>query len=114
MTNENITHTHELVVRFDQHEDGTLSWQVQPDSAVLNTLDASYEGLAEAGAPLAALGIRSLFEMLDKSLINIALDKASNYLWKEHFKRLSERVLDDQAEHESMTSNQAEGPMVIH
>jgi hypothetical protein len=34
MSNENIVCSHELVVRFDQFEDGTVSWIVQayPDS----------------------------------------------------------------------------------
>jgi len=92
MSNENIVCTHELTVRFDQLDDGSVNWLVQPSEAVANTTHASFEELTEAGAPLAALGIRALWELLGENLIGFALDKANGQLWKEAYKRLDMQV----------------------
>jgi hypothetical protein len=92
MSNENIVCSYELVVRFDQLEDGSVNWLVQPSDAVANTTHASFEELTAAGAPLAALGIRALWELLGENLVAFALDKANGYLWKEAFKQLDQRV----------------------
>jgi hypothetical protein len=92
MSNENIVCSHELIVRFDQLEDGTVNWLVQPSDAVANTTHASFEELTAAGAPLSALGIRALWELLGEKLITFALDKANGYLWKQAYKRLDQQV----------------------
>ncbi len=76
MSNENIVCSHELIIRFDQLEDGSVNWLVQPSAAVANTSHASFEELIEAGAPLSALGIKALWELLGEKLIAFALEKA--------------------------------------
>jgi len=84
MTSEKIVHSHQLVVTFNQDENAHIFWEIIPDNAVDQTKEASYEQLAKAGAPLAALGIRVLFDMLSDQLLTIALDKANNHIWQEH------------------------------
>ena len=83
MSNEKAIYSHELTIRFDQDADSVVSWTVQTDDAVANTCHASYDELARAGAPLAALGIRALFDLLGEDMIHLALYKANGYLWKE-------------------------------
>jgi len=114
MSNENIVCSHELTVRFDQLEDGSVNWLVQPNEAVANTTHASFEELTAAGAPLAALGIRALWELLGEKLIAFALDKANGHLWKEAFKRLDQQVAADSFAVEGELAGDAEEPVVIH
>ncbi len=114
MSNENIVCSHELVVRFDQLEDGTVNWLVQPSDAVANTTHASFDELATAGAPLSALGIRALWELLGEKLIAFALDKANGYLWKEAFKQLDQRVALDSFAGEGELAGDAEEAVVVH
>ena len=65
MSSKEIVHSHQLVITFNQNENAQVFWEIAPDNAVDKTREASYEQLAKAGAPLAALGImvciRSLF-----------------------------------------------------
>ena len=114
MSNENIVCTHELTVRFDQLEDGSVNWLVQPSEAVANTTHASFGELAAAGAPLAALGIRALWELLGEKLIAFALDKANGHLWKEAFKRLDQQVAADSFAVEGELVGDGEGSVVVH
>ena len=53
MSNENIVCSHQLVIRFEQDADNMISWSVQADAAIENTMQASLDELANAGAPLA-------------------------------------------------------------
>ena len=82
MSNENIVCSHELVVRFDQLEDGTVNWLVQADAAIESTSHASFDELARAGAPLAALGIRALSELIHPDIINAALNTGNMHVWR--------------------------------
>ena len=84
MTSEKTVHSHQVVITFNQDENADVYWQVTPDTEVDSTREVSYEQLAKAGAPLAALGTRVLFDMLSEQLISIALDKANNHIWQEH------------------------------
>ncbi len=114
MSNENIVCSHELIVRFDQLEDGTVNWLVQPSAAVANTVDSSFDELTAAGAPLSALGIRALWELLGEKLIAFALDKANGYLWKEAYKRLDQQVTLDSLGVEGELASDAEEAVVVH
>ena len=82
MSDKDIVCTHELTVRFDQLEDGSLNWLIQPDASVENTSNASFDEMAAAGAPLSAMGIRALWEMLRENLVFLALEQANGYIWK--------------------------------
>ena len=90
MSNENKVYTHELTVTFECDEFNNLSWRIDTDDAVTRTLDASYEELASARAPLAALGIRVLRDLLGSGFLELALDKANNLIWKGYFERHTE------------------------
>ena len=114
MSNENIVCSHELTVRFDQLEDGTVNWLVQPSEAVANTTHASFGELAAAGAPLAALGIRALWELLGENLIGFALDKANGHLWKAAFLRLDQQVSPDSLALEGELAGDGEESVVVH
>ena len=114
MSNENIVCTHELTVRFDQLEDGSVNWLVQPSEAVANTTHASFEELTEAGAPLAALGIRALWELLGENLIGFALDKANGHLWKAAFLRLDQQVSPDSLALEGELAGDVDESVVVH
>ena len=82
MSDKDIVCTHELTVTFDQLKDGSLNWLIQPDASVENTSHASFDELAAAGAPLSAMGIRALWDMLQNNLVFLALEKANGYIWK--------------------------------
>jgi len=114
MSNENIVCTHELTVRFDQLDDGSVNWLVQPSEAVANTTHASFEELTEAGAPLAALGIRALWELLGENLIGCALDKANGHLWKAAYLRLDQQVAADSFAVEGELAGDGEESVVVH
>ena len=114
MSNENIVCSHELIVRFDQLDDGSVNWLVQPSEAVANTTHASFEELAAAGAPLAALGIRALWELLGEKLIGVALERANGYLWKEAYRRLDQQVAGDSFAVEGELASDDEGSVVVH
>ena len=92
MSNKEVVCTHDLVVRFEQVEDGSVNWLIQDDPSIAATNQASYEDLAEAGAPLAALASRALSEMLSEGLLIHALEKGNMYLWKEGYRRLNEQL----------------------
>ena len=90
MSNENKVYTHELTVKLECDEFNNLSWLIETDNAVTRTLEVSYEELASAGAPFAALGIRVLRDLLCSGLLELALDKANNLIWKGYFERHTE------------------------
>ena len=114
MSNENIVCSHELIIRFDQLENGSVNWLVQPSDAVANTTHASFEEMIEAGAPLSALGIRALWELLGEKLIAFALDKANGYLWKDAFKRLDQQAALDSFAVEGELASDVDESTVIH
>ena len=86
MSSNKVVHSHQLTVTFEQDAGNNLSWTVQADDAVSNTCHASYEDLARAGAPLAALGIRALFDLLGADMMSLVLDKANGHLWRECYR----------------------------
>lgn len=100
MSNDNHVYTHELVVKFECDENNIVNWHISTDDAVNNTLDAGYEELARAGAPLSALGIRVLHDLVAAEIIELALDRANNYIWRKYF--------EQHAEYCGVTSNEAE------
>ena len=114
MSNNNVVLSHELTIRFDQDADNVVSWTVQADDAVANTCHASFEELVEAGAPLAALGIRALFDLLGEDLIRLVLDKANGYLWKECFRLQSQRCLPGADDVDAALVCDPEEGVVIH
>lgn len=113
MSDRKVICSHELVVRLDQYDDGPVSWAVKPDDAIETTSEASYEELVEAGAPLSALGIRALSELLNDGLVVLALEKANGYLWRERYWRIVKHLRgeDDAAEKTSESSGEA---VVVH
>jgi len=101
MSNDKKVYVHELAVRFECDETNLLNWEINTDEAVDSTLGASYEDLAGAGTPLSALGIRVLRDLLAAGLLELALDRANNYVWKRYFERHAEVcgvAFDDAAE----------------
>ena len=114
MSNENIVCSHELTVRFDQLEDGSVNWLVQPNEAVANTTHASFEELTAAGAPLAALGIRALWELLGENMVELALDRANNYLLRDYFRQLEQLSLPELEDIEGTVVSDSEESAVIH
>ncbi|MGK2927238.1 MAG: hypothetical protein ACSLE2_16600 [Lysobacterales bacterium] len=77
MSNENVVSSHHLVVRFDQLEDGTVTWYATPDEQIGQTRALGLARMAECGAPLAALGIRALWKLCEDGLIYHALEEAN-------------------------------------
>ena len=114
MSNEKAIYTHQLVIQFEQGADHSVNWLVQADEAVTNTIHASYEELAEAGAPLAALGIRALWDLLGENLIHLALDKANGYLWKERYRQQSQQCLPGPDDIDGTVVGDSEEVVVIH
>ena len=114
MSNEKAIYSHQLVVRFDQDADNVVSWIVQTDDAVANTCHASYDELAGAGAPLAALGIRALFDLLGENLIHLVLEKANGHLWKERYRQQSQQFLPGPDGVDGTLAGDSEEAVVIH
>ncbi len=114
MSNVNVVCSHQLVVRFDQLEDGTVDWFVNADAAIESTTHASFDELARAGAPLAALGIRALWELVYPEIINAALNTGNMHVWKECYLRLSKQVSPDSRAIEGVLARDADDGVVIH
>ena len=114
MSTKDIVCSHELVITFDQLEDGSVNWLVKPSAAVASTSHASFEELVEAGAPLSALGIRALRELLSDNLITFALDRANGFLWKGAYKRLDQQVAPNSLTVEGELVSDVEESTVIH
>ena len=114
MTTEKIIHSHQLVITFNQDENAHVHWQITPDNAVESTSEATCEQLAKAGAPLAALGIRVLLDMLSEQLITIALDKANNHIWQEHLIQLQNAMTGETPALEAGVDAESEEVVVIH
>jgi len=114
MSNENPVSVNELVVTFEGDDQNNVSWKVSADDAVTDTLHASFEDLARAGAPLSALGIRALFEILCENMVTLALEKGNLFQFREHVRKHNERslLMADDIEVE-VDSDTAEG-VVIH
>ncbi len=103
MSKNRIVHRHQLLVTFEQGEDNNVSWVAEPDEAIVKTEQVSMEDLAKAGAPLAALGIRALWEIVANETITTALDRGNMQLWREIFRQMNEDndAVPDSAESES-------------
>lgn len=90
MNNDDKVYVHELVVKFECDEYNNVNWLISTDDAVNNTLDASYEEFARSGAPLSALGIRVLRDLLAEGMLELALDRANNHIWRRYFEKHAE------------------------
>ena len=113
MSNESKVYVHELIVRLECDEHNNVNWRIGTDDVVRNTLDDDYEALAMAGAPLSALGVRVLRDLLGNGLLELALDKANNYVWKSYFERHAEicGVAHNDAEVQWLAQQDAIGPV---
>lgn len=114
MSSNKAVHSHQLTVTFEQDSDNNLSWTVQADDAVSNTCHASYEELARAGAPLAALGIRALFDLLGEDMMSLVLDKANGHLWKECYRLQVQQHLPGSDDIDGTLASDSEESVVIH
>jgi len=93
MSEEKVLCSHELVIRFDQHEGNRITWYVTPDQKVWDTRDCSMIELVDCNAPLAALGIRALWKLCMDGLVYHSLEQASSIL-----KGLANRPVPDTLE----------------
>ena len=78
MSDSRVVTSHVLTVRFDQLEDNSVNWSVEPDEQVERTWNLSLLDLAECGAPLAAMGIRALWKLCIDGLVYNALEQAND------------------------------------
>ena len=78
MCDSRVLCSHVLTVRFDQLEDNSVNWHIQPDEQIERTYRLSMLDLAECGAPLAAMGIRALWKMCLDGLVFNALEQAND------------------------------------
>lgn len=98
MSNENTIHKHELHVVFEEDENAVITWSIEADEPIKQTLDLSCEELTEGGAPLAALGIKVLHQLLAEQFIELALNKVDNYRWRNLFQRIQDAGEDEPAQ----------------
>ena len=104
MSNGNTVHSHELRVVFEEDENAYITWQVLADDVVERSEHLSGEELAAADAPLSMLGIKELQELLVRQFIELALNKADNYRWRNLFQRIN-----DSAEEPSESTVELQG-----
>ena len=114
MSNNKAVYSHQLTVTFEQDADNNLSWTVEADEAVSKTSHAGYEELVRAGAPLAALGIRALFDLLGEDMIRLVLDKANGYLWKECYRLQAQQHLPGEDDIDGALAGDSDEAVVIH
>ena len=104
MSNEITIHKHELHVVFEEDESARINWTITADEPIERTLGLSCEELIEADAPLAALGIKVLHELLAEQMIDLALNKADNYRWRKLFQSIQDAADDAPAQLEGPTA----------
>jgi len=78
MSDKEVVCTNELTIRFEQHEDNTITWHLVPDEKVAITSEFSLIDMAESGAPLSAMGIRALWKLCADGLVFHALEQANS------------------------------------
>lgn len=70
--------------------------------------------LASAGAPLAALGVRALSDLIHPDIITAALNVGNMHLWKEYYLRLKEEVSPGSSVIDGEVVGDAEEAIVVH
>ncbi len=114
MSNENPKFVNRLVVTFEGDDQNNVSWEVGTDDAVMATMHMDMRELVQAGAPLSALGIRALYEIVTENMLILALEKGSLYQYKEYIHNLTDARPDRADDIEgAVECNIAEG-VVIH
>ena len=78
MSEDKVICSHQLTVRFDQHEGNRVKWRVIPDADVLETIEMSLIDLAECDAPLSLMGTRALIKLCMDGLTFNALEQANS------------------------------------
>lgn len=78
MNDEKVLCSNVLTIRFDQLEDNRVNWYVEPDDNVWETRSLSQIELAECGAPLSALAIRTLWKLCMDGLVFNSLEQANS------------------------------------
>lgn len=114
MSNENSVYVNELVVTFEGDDQNNVSWSIRADDSVRNSLHASMDELARAGAPLSAMGIRALYEILGENLINLALEKGNLYQCREYIREAREHSLPEVEDVEGAVDCDVGEGAVIH
>ena len=114
MSNENPVYVNELVITFEGDDQNNVSWRVRVDDSVANTMHASFEELARAGAPLSAMGIRALYEIVCENMVDLALEKGNLFQCREYLREMREQNLSTADDIEgTLTDDVAEG-VVMH
>jgi len=114
MSNENPVHVNQLVITFEGDDRNNVSWEVRTDNAVTATMHLDMRELVQAGAPLSALGIRALHDIICENMLVLALEKGNLYQLKEYIHNLAEARPDRADDIEgAVDRNIAEG-VVIH
>ena len=90
MSSEKVLCSNELTIRFDQLEGNRVNWYITPDDDVWENRGLSLIDLAECGAPLSALGIRTLWNLCRDGLVYNSLKQASSIK-----SEVSKRLLSD-------------------
>ena len=114
MSNENPVYVNELVVTFEGDDQNNVSWKVRADESVTKSLHASFDELAQAGAPLSVMGIRALYEILCENMIVLALEKGNLYQLREYIREMSEQNLPKAEGSESTVDGDIAEGVVIH
>jgi len=94
MSNENPVYVNQLVITFEGDDRNNVSWTVRPDDAVRDTMHMDMAELVRSGAPLPALGIRALYEIVCENELELALQKGNLYQCREWLQNLLEAPAD--------------------
>jgi len=114
MSNENPVYVNELIVTFEGDDQNNVSWSIRADDSVRNSLHASMDELARAGAPLSAMGIRALYEILGENLINLALEKGNLYQCREYIRGIRGQSLPEAEGVEGVMDGDVGEGIVVH
>lgn len=77
MSNQEVQCVNELTIRFEQMENGSITWAVLPDDIVWQTRDLSLMDLAEENQPLSVMAVRALWKLCVDGMVFTSLELAN-------------------------------------
>jgi len=114
MSNENPLYVNELVITFEGDGQNNVNWSVRTDNAVSATLHMNMTELVRAGAPLSALGIRALYDIVCENMLELALEKGNLYQYRELALSLADGRADSADDIEGILGEDIADGVAIH
>ena len=112
MSNENPGYVNQLVITFESDDRNNVTWTVRADDAVKATMHMDMAELVRAGAPLSALGIRALYDIVCENVLELALQRGNLYQCREWLQNLIEPSADRANGNDSLEGDVPAGVLI--